>query len=129
MPLTIAEADAYLQQTDRWEAWGALTGEEKERALFMARLKLQSAYPCLSGFSDDVTFLQAAYMRTAEYRNAQGGVSSVSAGTSSVSMSWHRGEPAARADGLDQIVLGLIGDPETVCPGTKHGAVKSGYAL
>jgi hypothetical protein len=127
MPATIADADAYLAQTDRWEAWGELGDEDKQRALGMACLKLQSAYPCLESFEDRHAFLQASYMQTPDYAASQGNVSSMSASMTGVSVSWARTKGVLRSDGLDPLLLGLIGDPDVVCP--RRGKVKRGRVL
>lgn len=126
---TVAEADAYLVKTDRWDGWSDLEEDEKGRLLHMAALKLRSAYPCLSSFSNEAVFLQASYMSGSEYTAAQAGVSSMSASMTGVSISWGRSRTMARADGLDPIVMGLIGDPEIVCPSRKVRRVKIGRAI
>jgi hypothetical protein len=127
MPVTIADADIYLEQTDRWEAWSELGDEDKQRTLNMAYLKLQSSYPCLKSFEDWHVFLQAAYMRTDDYSASQSNVASMSASMTGVSVSWARTKAVQRSDGLDPLLLGLIGDPAIVCP--QHGKVKRGRVL
>jgi hypothetical protein len=112
----LAEANDYIAATDRVDIWDELTDEEKERLLNMAALKLRGSYPCLSVIEDEYVYLQASYMAGPDYAASSSGMSSVSASMTGISVSWARSKAMSRADGLDPLLFGLIGDPEIVCP-------------
>jgi hypothetical protein len=127
---TLEAANAYIAGTDRAEAWDGLTDEEKERALKMAALRLRSSYPCLGGFDDEHVYLQASFMAGPDYAASASGMASMSASMTGVSVSWARSKGVSRADGLDPLLFGLIGDPELVCPDKgAAGRVRTGRAI
>jgi hypothetical protein len=127
---SVVEADAYIFGSDRYEAWQDYTDEEKQRFLNMASLKLRSAYPCLSEFQDEHIILQASYMITSDYSASASNMSSMSASMTGVSVSWARSKLTLRSDGLDPLVMGLLGDPAVVCPEKgRSGVVKAGRLL
>jgi hypothetical protein len=51
-----------------------------------------------------------------DYAASSSGMSAMSASMTGISVSWARAKGMSRADGLEPILFGLIGDPEIVCP-------------
>jgi hypothetical protein len=127
---SLAAANDYIAATDRADIWAELSDVERERLLTTAALKLRGSYPCLNAFADEYIYLQASYMAGPDYAASASGMSSMSATMTGISASWARAKAMSRADGLEPILFGLIGDPEVVCPEeSRAGKLKVGRLI